>query len=71
MSPDDQKRIVHELCTSVESGLLATIDAGKVPAEWDGFELRQLTAERFDRCTGKMAPKRKREYNNTVLVNDL
>ena len=71
MTPEDQKRIVHELCASVESGIIAAIDSGAVPFDWDGFELRQLLADRFDRCTGKMSLKRKREYNNTVLVNNL
>lgn len=71
MTPEDQKRIVHELCFSVEGGIISAINAGAIPDDWDGFELRQLTAERFARCTGKMSLKRKREYNNTVLVNNL
>ena len=71
MTPEDQKRIVHKLCTIVEGGIIAAIDAGKVPTNWDGFELRQLLAERFTRYTGFMPLWRKREYNNTVLVNNL
>lgn len=71
MDTQDQKRIVHELITSVEGGILAAIEDGSVPTEWDGHELRQLVAERFDRCTSKMDRKRKAEYNNTVLVNNL
>lgn len=71
MDTQEQKRIVHELISSVEGGIQATIDAGNVPAEWDGHELRQLVAERFARCTFKMTRTRKTEYNNTVLVNNL
>lgn len=71
MDTQDQKRIVHELIISVEVGIQQAIDAGSIPAEWDGHELRQLVAERFDRCTSKMDRKRKAEYNNTVLVNNL
>lgn len=71
MTPEDQKRIVHELCISVEGGIIASINSGAVPSDWDGIELRQLVAERFARCTFNMPLKRKREYNNTVLVNYL
>jgi hypothetical protein len=73
MNAKEQKSFVKELGKNVLAELYADIDGGKVPAEWDGIELRQLLADRFSRCVfkGYMTGKRKRNYNLNVLVNNL
>lgn len=47
------------------------IDAGAVPEHWDGGELRQLVLNRFQAETRKLPRQRQRDFNNTVLVNNL
>lgn len=64
-------RFVKELVGSVQQSIIALINEGKVPEEWDGHELRHLIADRFKSNTTKLALKRRREYNNTVLVENL
>ena len=73
MKTSDQVNFIKELSNNVTSELLSDVQAGKTPDTWDGVELRKLLADRFARVVflGTLTGKRKREYNNTVLVNDL
>jgi hypothetical protein len=75
MSKRDQRRITRELLSSFGATIDAHIDLGLLPAEWDGLEIRELIAELADRSRAtSMRDKRnqrKRDYDNTVLVNDL
>ena len=72
MQTEDQKRIVTELLTTVGNTIQHDIDTGKIPPEWDGWELRQLTADRFANQS-RLAEDKKRlsAYRNTVLVKGL
>lgn len=68
--PEEQIEFVDSLLNSVKEDIVKKIKAGKIPDNWDGIELRWYLAERFARETyGNKS--RKREYNNTVLVNNL
>jgi hypothetical protein len=73
MNAIQQKRFVKELIKRVEEKIVADIDAGKTPDEWDGVELRWLIGERFEDCIYKHTggKRRKAEFDNTVLVNNL
>ncbi len=68
-----QTMLVIELCYNVRDSVLEQIKAGKVPKSWDGHELRQLLADRFAASAGTMRPgsKKRKEYENTKLVNNL
>lgn len=72
----DQKRFVRELLTSVKADVDKIIKAGKIPPEWDSWELRRLLADVLDQCRpwtlrrGESI-KRKRDYNRVVLERDL
>lgn len=66
-----QAKLIETLSASITSKLVSDIANGKIPLEWDGYELRQLLADRFARAIVKMTKRRKAEYNNTVLVNNL
>ena len=46
MTKTDQKRIVRELTTYIRYEVQAQIQAGKIPKEWDGNELRSLVAHK-------------------------
>jgi len=64
--------LVRNLTRSVGEILINDIVADKIPEDWDGIELRRLLAERFQRqVIGTMSRSRKREFENTVLVNNL
>lgn len=71
MTRAEQETFVRELSASVLESIVAKIEAGSVPADWDGHELRRLLADKFEEQTTKLAPKRNREYKNAVLVNNL
>jgi hypothetical protein len=72
METKDQERIVTELLNDVGCTILHDIATGKIPATWDGWELRQLAADRFANQS-RLAedPKRLKAYRNTVLVKGL
>ena len=72
MTPKEQVEFVNQLANAIRDGLSDEISAGKIPAEWNGIELRWLLAERFRRAVYSVGgKKRKAAYNNTVLVNNL
>lgn len=74
MKKQEQTKFVKDLTKAIRDQLLADIKAGRVPAEWDGIELRWLLAERFTNASrfGNSANNpRKRDFDNTVLVNNL
>jgi len=71
MTHEEQARFVEDLVGAVAASLIDDIASGKVPEAWDGKELRQLLADRFSRQVYSLPLRQRREYNNTVLVNDL
>lgn len=62
---------ITALMDYVRTGLLSSMD--RVPAEWDGHELRKWLADAFASQVYKPAMKGKRlkAYNNAVIVNNL
>ena len=73
MTKRDQRRIVIELCNVLKKDMLTKLTDGKVPVEWDGIELRQWFADRAksDFQYHLMSAKRRRAYNNDLLVRNL
>lgn len=71
MTKLEQINFVNELCNNVKNQIVFDIRKDKIPGEWEGMELRQYIADKFSESTIKMSLDRKREYNNTVLVNNL
>ncbi len=73
MTKRDQRRIIIELCHTLKKDLLAKLIDGRVPVEWDGHELRAWFADRAksDFQYHLMSPKRRRAYNNDLLVRNL
>jgi hypothetical protein len=70
MEPHDQRRIVREMLDSLDTTLHNGLKS--VPVEWDGIELRQWMADTAQRLYAvRMEPKRRRAYNNAVIVNNL
>lgn len=72
MNRNEQIRFVNDLTGSMARTIKNHIRTGRIPREWDGLELRQLIAEHAQRnAYVDMGKARKREYNNTVIVNNL
>lgn len=71
MSARDKKDFINELCDSIKETILGNV--AKMPATWDGHELRQYIADKFTELSvcGKLDRKTAREYRNTVIVNNL
>ena len=72
MELENQQRIIIELLENVGASILHDLATGKVPPEWDGWELRQLAADRFANQS-RLAEDKKRlsAYRSTVLVKGL
>lgn len=75
MDRDQQVAFIRELVGNVTEELLKDVRAGKLPEDWDGIELRELIALRFSRVVfsriDSWTRSRKRDFNNTVIVNNL
>jgi hypothetical protein len=74
LTRQQQAGIVTDLMNAIRNGIIADITNGKIPETWDGHELRMLITERVtaQADAGRyMTASRKREYRNTVLVNNL
>jgi hypothetical protein len=71
MKRSEQIRIVRELTKSLLLHITVKIELGAIPEEWDGVELRALVAHKTQEWNCHMLPKRKNNFRNTILVNNL
>ena len=70
MNKQEKKRFIKNLTGSIRDELISKID--KIPENWDGYELRQLLADSFKQeAYLKMTGKRKKDYTNNVIINNL
>ena len=66
----EKRKFVRDLIGSIKKDIIAILP--KVPKEWDGFELRRLIADNFERNAAfKLEGKRGRDYKNECLVRNL
>lgn len=71
MKRKDQIKFVRELTKSIGDSIIQKIQDGSLPEEWDGIEIRALLAQKAESATCPMLPKRKNNFRNTILVNNL
>jgi hypothetical protein len=71
MKRSEQIKLVKDVTKNLCLSIVVDINLGKIPKEWDGIELRALIARKALEATCPMLPKRIKEFNNTVLVNNL
>ena len=70
MTLTQKKIFINGLIETVKIDILKNVD--KFPENWDGFELRRIIADYFNKTAWMtMSKKRKKEYNNEVIVNNL
>jgi hypothetical protein len=72
MNKREQIQFINDLIDDVKHKIFIQIVEDKLPENWDGIELRWLLASRFDASwVMPEAKKRKRDFRNYVLVNNL
>lgn len=71
MNQSEKIQFVKELTKSIQQTAFDAILNDKIPDNWDGIELRWYLAELFERSATFGNKSRKRQYKNTVLVNNL
>jgi hypothetical protein len=73
MTPQDQGRFIRELAYNILEEVTGKIEQGKIPAAWDGVELRQYLADKFQDAvfSGTLAGRRKARYQSTVIERNL
>lgn len=71
MTRKDQQRIIRELSTTIRKRMLENVH--KLPAEWDGIELRQWLADivNDDINYRKMERRRMQDYQGERLGRNL
>jgi hypothetical protein len=71
MTKDEKIQFIYDLTSNICEDIVTEIKLDKIPEEWDGVELRWLVEEMAVSNFGRQDKKRKRAYNNTVIVNNL
>jgi hypothetical protein len=74
MNSEEKIKFVEAITSNVTEEIINNIIIGKVPEDWEGIELRWYLADKFQDCVYdiyKKPSKRKREYKNTILVENL
>lgn len=73
MNKKEQKQFVNELIENIRKDIIKIMDTKEIPENWDGIELRWYINDHYARAVlGNMGSKqRRKEYLNTVLVNNL
>jgi hypothetical protein len=70
MDQADKKKFIANLCDSVRDELVAKVE--DMPDNWDGHELRQLIASKFNReAFDLIRGKRGRAFRNEILTRNL
>ncbi len=77
MNRDEQVTLVNELCMRMALDIATKIDAGEVPKEWDGHELRCLVADKANANASRseiLTHKRglrARAYRNHIITTNI
>ena len=75
MTSKEQKAFTRELIGNVETEIMKLFKSKKIPADWEGIELRWLIADRYAAVVfgiiGKRTGKRYRSYFNETIINNL
>lgn len=69
MTKTEQRQFVRELTNEIAQDVIRKIQKGRIPAEWDGIELRQMLADKFAASCARMFGQRKRDFENAFLLD--
>ena len=71
MNQDERIEFVRQLVNSVKDDVIADITRNpELVKDWDGLELRWYLKDKFAECvlSGMVSERRKKEYNNKLLL---
>jgi hypothetical protein len=71
MDKEEKIQFINDLIEAVRSKIITKIEAGSIPEEWDGIELRWFLRDIYSAQCGSGSFTRRRNYNNTILINNL
>ena len=72
MTKQEQIDFINLIIDDSKEHLLHIMDTKEIPENWDGVELRWFIRDYFNYCIWYPEnDKRKREYKNDILVNNL
>lgn len=72
MNLPEKDQFVHQIMSDLKNEILKRVD--KMPEDWDGHEIRQFILDYYSQnyiIGTALNGKRKREYKNTCLVDNL
>ena len=68
MPRSEQIQFVRDLTASVANSTIEAIDQKRIPATWDGIELRKYLADKFAESVFPIVGPRLREYNRVMAT---
>lgn len=72
MTKNDKIEFVKSILSNMSNRLIEDVEKNKVPENWDGIELRWWIEQRARSLVmNDKQSKRYREFENTVIVNNL
>lgn len=70
MDRDEKITFMSELCAAVLHAAVAKVD--QMPEDWNGIELRDYLADKFDESRWQVHNKKRRKaYRNEVITRNL
>lgn len=70
MNKKEQRQFIINICDNLKTNMLEKVD--KIPENWDGYELRQYFVDKAEEFNWfAMDSKRKKSYENDVIINNL
>jgi hypothetical protein len=72
---EEQKELMLDIALNVIEDIEKKIEEGLFPQDWDGNEIRKYLADKFAQNVPKAMQdgrkQRVKDYNNTVIINNL
>ena len=72
MTREEQIYFVRELSRTVTNDIVTLINAGKIPEDWNGIELRKYTGDVASECSRAiLVGKRLKNYRHEIVMRNL
>lgn len=75
MDKNQKITFIQNLTASIASELIDKVNSGVIPEHWDGHELRQLLADKFEREVSSLFREKRsarvRRYRNDVATTSI
>ena len=72
MTKDEKIAFIQKLTAAVAADLIDKVQSGAIPGDWDGHELREILARKFDRerscLMSSKRGARRRDYDRVIAI---